>query len=289
MIGLATYYLLLGIVSSSLLFVIFRLFGKYKVNTFQAIVFNYAVATTLTILFIDANHDIDQIPNSPWFKYALVLGIIFISLFYIMARSAQTAGITITTIANKMAFIGPVLFSIYYFKDQLSILQYIGISLAVMAVFLSSYTNQKISFSIKNLFPLILFLGGGLLDTILGFAQKQYVPEHDTLLFTGSIFATAGTLGMILLPFNLRKYKFEFKNILAGIVLGVPNFFSIYFFLKAISTNVFLNSQIFPLSNMGIITLNGFLGILLFKEKLSLIHFAGFIIALLSIYLITFY
>jgi len=43
-------YLLLSVLFSSAIFIVFKLFDTYKINTLQAIVFNYFTAFTIGIL-----------------------------------------------------------------------------------------------------------------------------------------------------------------------------------------------------------------------------------------------
>jgi drug/metabolite transporter (DMT)-like permease len=75
------------------------------------------------------------------------------------------------------------------------------------------------------------------------------------------------------------------KSVGAGIALGIPNFFSIYFLLK---TFQFWDKSIaIPLNNVSIVIVSALLGYFLFKEKLSNINALGVLIAIVSILLIS--
>ena len=56
-----------------------------------------------------------------------------------------------------------------------------------------------------------------------------------------------------------------------GILLGIPNFYSIYFLMMALN-NEMSGSVFFPTLNCSVIALSSLLGIYLFKEKLRDIH-----------------
>jgi hypothetical protein len=75
-------FLFIAIVCSVLLGFIFKLFLRFKVDTFQAIVFNYF--TCLTCGWLHLGHfPVERATfDMPWFPYALFLGLIFISGFY---------------------------------------------------------------------------------------------------------------------------------------------------------------------------------------------------------------
>ena len=81
---------------------------------------------------------------------------------------------------------------------------------------------------------------------------------------------------------------FEFKSIQAGILLGVPNYFSIYFLLKAIGSYSESSALVFGLNNIGIVILSTLLSMLIFKETLSRGNKIGIAMALLSIVLIAY-
>jgi uncharacterized membrane protein len=73
--------------------------------------------------------------------------------------------------------------------------------------------------------------------------------------------------------------KFELKNILWGVILGVPNFFSLLFMLKALSTPGLEASVVFPMVSMGVVVLSSIIGILLYKEKLTKGNWIGILFA----------
>ena len=80
--------------------------------------------------------------------------------------------------------------------------------------------------------------------------------------------------------------RINFKNVLGGICLGVPNYFSIYFLLKALQHPMLTSASVFTINNVAIVMLSTLLGILLFKEVLSLKNWLGIGLAIISIVLV---
>ena len=113
-------YLFLSIICSSAIFIIFKYFEKFKVTTFTAIVINYLFACITGFLAVKEGISIDRIISSPWFFNSVFLGIVFISLFNLMALTAQKLGPSVASIANKMALVIPVTFAIFYFQDSVN-------------------------------------------------------------------------------------------------------------------------------------------------------------------------
>ena len=285
-------YLIISIIASTLIFVIFKLFAVYKINTLQAIVVNYGVACTCGIIGYKNTLEVSKIPEYDWFYYTLGLGALFIIVFNLMAITTQRNGLSVVSVATKMAVVIPIAFGLWYYKESLGIYKGIGIALALVAVYLASLKNlDNIGLSKKNLiFPLLVFLGSGLIDTSLNYLQNDFIEDKTLLpIFSATIFAAAGVIGVCVLALQRIQgtFHFEIKNVIGGIVLGIPNYFSIYFLVKALRSDLFDSSGIFTINNVAIVILSTLMGIAFFKEKLSLKNWIGIVLAIISIALVT--
>jgi len=85
----------------------------------------------------------------------------------------------------------------------------------------------------------------------------------------------------------VKKIKFTTRDIVAGIALGIPNFFSIYFQLKALSAFDNNGALLYPSLNIGIIIGSTLAAILFFKEHLSKVNKVGIAIAIFAILLLS--
>ena len=285
-------FLLLSILSSSVIFVIFKLYNKYGVNTLQAIIVNYFIAFSVGLAIDDQPLNLYRIPGELWFPGTLVLGCLFISVFYLAAITTQRSGLSVVSVATKMSVAIPVLFGIFLYSESTGILKITGIILALVAVYLTSIKKSDgIAIKKKNLiFPLLVFFGSGIIDTTIKYLETSYVAEVDVALFSATIFAVAGCIGIIILIFQAIRgtLKITFRNILGGIALGIPNFFSIYFLVMALRTEGYDSSTIFPINNVAIVMISTFLGILLFGERIIPKNWVGITLAVISIILIAF-
>ena len=283
-------YLLLSILASTFIFIVFKLFERFNINILQAIVVNYVIAFTTGIISYNGTVTISQLPNIDWFYYTLALGALFIIVFNLMAITTQRSGLSVVSVATKMSVVIPVLFGLLYYNESLGALKLIGIGLALIAVYLSSIKTKKgINIDRKLiLLPILVFIGSGVIDTSIKFLEDTYVAQNDVPLFSATIFLAAAIVGVFLLIIQTirGKFKFEFKNIIAGICLGVPNYFSIYFLVKTLRSDILDSSEIFTVNNVAIVTLSTIVGIVLFREKLLLKNWLGIILALTSIILI---
>lgn len=283
-------YLVLSILISSLLFVIFKLFDVFKINTLQAIVVNYVIALSFGVVTSNASVSIIEIPKQSWFLGAFCLGFLFISIFNIMGITAQRNGLSVASVAGKMSVMIPIIFGIIVYNEGVGFVKIIGISMALIAVYLSSAKSDATPVKFKNLlFPLLLFIGSGVLDTGLKYVETTSVSKGEEPLFLATIFGCAFVLGVFVVITQMinGKFHFHWKNILGGIVLGVPNYYSMEFLLKAFKTDI-ESSTLFTINNVGVVILTTVFALLFFREKLIKKNWIGILLAVISILLVSF-
>jgi len=207
-------------------------------------------------------------------------------MFFMIGYSIRISGVAVTTIAGKMSMVIPILFSILYFSEKTPAIKVGGLVLATVSVFLTVY--RPISKK-KNLWPVLLplmiFLGSGLTDSIVKYAQTYFVPNSMSLLFSAMVFLTALIIGLIyiLLRHKTITQSITIAELIGGTILGIANFGSLYYFIMALNNSKFDSSVVFGLNNICIVLFSILVGYLIFKEKLSKLNFAGVIMALAAI------
>ena len=282
-------YLILSILFSTSLFVIFKYFQVFKVNTLQAIVINYVIAFTLGMFSSSSFNKLTTISTQPWVYGAAFLGFLFVSIFFVMAKVSQENGVSVASIAGKMSVVVPIIFGIILYNESVTFLKVIGILIALIAVYLASVKDEKSNLKASLLFPLLLFVGSGIIDTTLKYTETNFVPLNEVEFFSGSLFGFAAVFGIVILIVKqlTSKEKFELKSIVAGIVLGIPNYYSIVFLIKALQNKNFDSSTLFTVNNVATVIVSTLVGLLLFKENFSIKNKIGVALAVLGIILVT--
>ncbi|MDG5491691.1 DMT family transporter [Psychroserpens sp. SPM9] len=283
-------YLLLSIAASTLIFIIFKLFDKYNINPLQAIVVNYFAACLFGLWSYDAPIEVGDIASAPWLYGAIILGFLFIAVFNLMAVTAQRNGLSVVSVATKMSVIIPVIFGIYVYNESANLQKIGGIILALFAVYFTSVKPKTTKNSTKGLWlPILLFFGAGIIDTSVKYIETTYLAENGIPIFSATIFAFAFCIGSIILIIKRIKapYKLPLKTILGGSVLGITNYFSIYYLLKALNHENLESSTLFTINNVAIIMTSTLIGLLFFKEQVTKTNWIGIGIAMVSIVLIT--
>ena len=274
--------LIFSILSTVTLFIIFKEFNKRGINTFHAITFNYLSAFMIGVLYKKNNYTINYILNAEWIYPTILLGVIFVIMFNIMAKTTQIHGISIASMASKISLIIPVLISyLFYEKIYFSLNKLFGVVIAMIAVYLTfkkSETNKK---SIK--IAIILFFGAGILDTFLNYIQDNLLKSNSEFnIFIIVIFLIAFLSGLVKIVY-LRE-KINIKSIIGGVILSIPNYFSIYFVLK--SLDELGGFTVFSILNVSVVLFSSIISYFVYNEFLSKINWIGIILACISIILI---
>lgn len=278
--------LLLSIVSFVGIFVIFKLITRFGASTFDTIFVNYIVAGALGWTLSGGLEAFTSKMTETWPWVALGMGMAFLPLFYLIAKSTQSLGIATTSVATKLSMMIPVaVFLIADPEDGLSWQKGLAMAMSIPAVILSSAKDgERMDFSTLRL-PLIIFFGSGMIDLIFGwFSGEQHMTRvEDQYLFATLPFTVAGLSG---LAYGLAtKKKRESgttisRTLLAGTMLGLVNFASLYFLLRAYADlpmdfEALQRSAITPLNNLGVVVTCALVAAVFFREPLNRRNYLG--------------
>lgn len=279
----------LSIVCSVLIFLIFNFFPRYNVDTFKAIVVNYLVALVLGLL-VDKGNSVGYSQLDFW-PYVLLIGFLFITLFGLMARVTQEYGVAVVSVAVKMSLAIPVVFSLLYFREQLSVLNFLGILMAFPALLLSVVSKSGATGRFQiGLMPIVLFIGSGILDALLKYVQQVYLTEETSAIFSALCFGSAFVFGVFVLAGRRLlngEPVMDVRSLIGGIALGIPNYGSIYFLVRALQLPGMDGSRAFPINNMGIVILSAVVSVAIFKEKFSIAKRFSILLAVVAIVLMS--
>lgn len=275
--------------SSSSIFVIFKLYDRFNINRLQAIIYNYAVACICGILTYQKTIIVSEIPQYNWFYFTLGLGIIFISVFNVMAITSQRNGLSVVAVASKMSVVIPILLGLILYNESIGWIKTLGITVALISIYLVTSNPDKIVKNGSLIYPIIVFIGSGFIDSSLKYLETTYVKKDEVALFSASIFAAAFSIGIVIIIYQIIKktFKFEIKNLVGGIILGIINYYSIYFLIKTIGSKNLESSTLFTVNNVAILLITTILGVILFNEKLNSKNKIGILLASIGIVLIS--
>lgn len=276
-------YLLLSVLSSSVIFITFKITDRFKTNLVKLITVNYLIAALLGFSFNRYPISVWNAVTSQWMPFALLIGASFILMFFLIGYSTRVLGVAVTTIAGKMSMAIPILFSVLYFSERTSVLKISGLILGVIGVLLTSFRPVSKKSTLLLLFlPIFIFLGSGITDSVVKFAQTYYISNGMSLLFSAVVFLTALIVGLLFIFINPKSVSktITIAELIGGTILGIANFGSLYFFILALNNSKLESSAVFGLNNICIVIFSVIVGSVMFKEKFSRVNFAGIILSL---------
>ena len=291
--------LILSIICALIINTIFKLYAKYQVDTFPAIVINYWICVITGALMEGINPFQAQVLQAPWLMNAIIVGILFVFGFVTMGWTLKYFSLAIGTIMQKMSLMLSVPFGIFMFQEPLGIYKIIGLSAAFVAIILTNLPNKKAANTIATnkvtmpliywAFPILTLLSSAAIESLLQYTQHTALAQtnnQESALFSIFSFLMAAIVGSIALLFLVfkKQHKFTFKTLLAGIALGIPNYFAVYFIILAMGWQD--KSIVLPINNVAVIVLSIVLGYIVFKEYLSKINLIGIATAIAAILLI---
>lgn len=288
-------FLIACIILTSWLAISFKFVERFRINNLQAIVFNY-ITCVITGSFVNGAFPVKPIQDGEeWVPWALGMGVLFISLFTLIAFTAQRIGVSVAVVAYKLSLIIPFLFSLVYYGEPYTAWKISGVVLALAAVIFTSWPSGKKEDNkgvglLLWLAPLVLFAGSGALDALIKFVEQAFVNESNQDDYLVTAFGSAAVVGIVILStaFITGKQRFDPRAIIAGMAIGIPNYFSIWCLMHALKGYTGNSSAVIPINNMGVVLISAMVAWLGFKEKLSLINWMGIVLSLAAIALIAF-
>lgn len=282
------FYTIFCIICTTLLGALFKWSENYKVRASAIISVNYFIC--FIIGFIHTGPSIYNNFNSTWLLYSIGLGCLFIIGFSFFAWSINIAGLPMATIFQKMSIILTVIAAVLL-GDNLNIYQLIGLLTGIASIFFIYSIKGRKSGKKYEYFGFLLgtlLISSSIEILFIVVNKKIDFNSQLMLIFPSYIFLFAGIIGIIFMAFIQTEFTITLKEMIFGILLGIPNFYSIYFLMRALDQEM-SGAIFFPTLNCSVIVLASIMGKYLFKEKLNQKQLIGIMLSMISIFLIFYF
>jgi drug/metabolite transporter (DMT)-like permease len=283
-------FLVLSIFSSCTLLWLFRYFSDKHLDIPGIITINYLTCLVATLIVHSTSIELLAFKQEGFNLYAMLLGGLFILTFNIISRTVTYFGIMISSVTQKMSLIAPIFFGVVYYAEQITFFRMLGILTAIGAIIMINMPFSAHKAEGKKLiywiYPFLTWLLSSIIDTAFYVLGKS--SAHQSSSFLVVLFGTAAGLGLLKILYEILKNrrKIRFQMIPFGILLGILNFMSIHFLMKAIGAG-WDAGIMFPINNVGIIGISMLGALFIFKEKAGKFKFIGIAMAITAVLLIT--
>jgi multidrug transporter EmrE-like cation transporter len=280
-------FLVLAILGSGLIPVLFRAFHDWRVHVLWAIPTNYLVCVFIGAVWGGQPLDLMSLPSQPWVALALLQGVILAVNFFLLAYTAQRAGVSVAALASRLSVAIPSLLAFAIYDDSLNVFKGAGLAAALLSLYLCTASERGKATHRSlwvTLLPLLVFFTFGCYFTIIKYAQAHYLDEttYHPYVMSGFLFAFLTSLA-ICLRRALTGVEFGVKHLLGGILLGTVNYIAVYALVKMLALHGWQSSQLYPLYSVGVVGVSTFLAVIFFREKLSRQKTVGLVVGLIAV------
>lgn len=278
--------LILAIIFSAMIPIILKIAHRKYLNDEVILTFNYVVATIISLVFFVVKYSEYQgiLHRSNSLIQLIIIGIItgcfYYGAFYFYQKSVKDNGVSLSIAVGKMGIIIPMLLSLILWKEFPTIIQWIGISVSVIAIGIINIKPKDFKHLDFKTSLLLFFIIGGLGD----FSNKLFevvVGSNAKELFLVIVFLSAFLASLYK---TIKNNSITKKSIAFGFFVGIPNMLTAYFLIKALG--VMNATVVFPLYSGGAIMLSMLWSLLAFKERLMAKDYVGILLIITALVLI---
>ena len=257
-------YLLLAIVCGALISVLMRLSTEKATGGIGMLAINYLMCTVLAVLYAggwDGSGGMMGLSGTVFM--GIFNGVLYLSGFVLLRYIIEKHGVVLASTFQKLGLLVPMVLSVFLFGEIPALWQIVGFALALVSIVLVNTDGERSGAGKKAGLILLLLICGGA-DAMSKVFEQLGEPRWSEyfLLIT---FATAALLCFALAV--RKRERFGKWEILFGLILGIPNYFSARFLL--LSLNHVPAVVVYPTFSVGVILAVTAAGVCLFKERLS--------------------
>ena len=257
-------FLLLAILTSALIAIFMRISEQYISNNFGMLGVNYLVCVALSACFsYSGNITLHKADLSSALILGIICGILYLVSFLLLQWNISKNGVVLSSTFMKLGVLVPTVLSIILYDEVPKLAQIIGFFAAIAAILLIHFEQGKTK-SNRRLLLILLLILGGCSDFMSKVFEQANIPslKGHYLLFT---FLTAAIICFCLIAY--KRQHIGKMEILFGCLIGIPNYFSSHFLLRALDRMAAV--VVYPTFSVGTIVVVTFAGLIFLKEKIS--------------------
>lgn len=274
------FFLILAILSSAGVAIVMR-FAQPRVNNPTGLLAgNYIVCALIALgLSMPAfGSNLQGVSFSA--GLGVINGAIYLGGFALMQWSTRHNGVVLSSIFMKLGILVSMLISVLWFRELPTALQTFGFVLAVAAIVIINFSKGT-SLSRSSWVLLLMLCMSGMGD-VMSKVYEVYGNAAIQNLFLLFTFVSALVLCLGLMVY--KKERLGGRELVYGGLLGIPNFFSSLFLLKALGSVPGVIA--FPTYSVATILVVALAGLLFFRERLAKKQIIGAVLICIALVLL---
>lgn len=299
-------YLIIAIVSMSLIMLALKFFNIKGIYIPQVIMVNYTMALCISLI---SGHEaitaskIAEVFTNGWWYMALIAGSLYFLSMDLLAISTRRVGVAVTTMSSRTAVVLPIIWAFLFLGENITLWEIVGTLLVLTAFTLIIYRPKEKATTTKKttrreniisvLIPIGVFLEIGFIAVCMKTSQHMIKSSGDYATdypaFEALLFAAA--LSCAVIYYSIREgakaFRVNIKSVAGGLCLGTFNYFVTFGLMNGLK--FFSSSTFYGVYNISVVLLTTFIGILVFGEKLDRRKSVGMLMAVGAIVVLGFF
>lgn len=255
--------LICAICCSALVSIIMRLSGKKVKSDIAMLAVNYLMCSAVASRFVGGS----SLPGGSTLILGVIGGVLYLASFVLLQRNVAKNGVVLSSTFMKLGVLVSIAVSVLAFGEHPSLMQGLGVALALGSIVLVSGKGEGAAASRLGL---VLLFVGGMADAMSKIFEELGVKAEESWFLLGAFFTALLLCLGLMLSKKQRPGKWE---LLFGLLIGIPNYFSSRFFLRSLESVPAVIA--FPTYSVGSILVVSAVGVLVFREKLTKRQWVG--------------
>ena len=276
------FNLLLAILCSSMVQIVMRLSTEKVKNNISMLSVNYAACMLIAAAYTGFGNLFPAVPGlGRAGLLGFLQGFIFLLAFILLQYNDRRNGVVLSASFMKLGLLVPIAVSIIWFGEKPGLISAIGFVIAIAAIILINYDPEKATAPGSKLALLALLLVGGFVDVMSKIYQEIGNPDLSAQFL---LYTFGGALILSLLLVLYKKERPGKAELVFGILVAIPNYFSSKFLLAAMAE---MDAVIMlPCYNVGTILVATLAGVFFFRERLRKLQWVAMAAILVALVLL---
>lgn len=274
-------FLCLAILSSSAISLIMRVSTDRVSGKLSMLSANYVVCSLLGAVYAGFDLVCPEISGFPTTVALGILGgVLFLVSFMLLQWNTAQNGIVLSTVFMKLGLLVPISLSVLFFHELPTWPQVAGFGIALVAIVMINAQKNAGASRFRWELLLLLLIGGG--SDAMSKVFKMLGPAALSNQFLFYIFAVALVLCVFLVLY--KKERPSIRDFLFGAAIGIPNFFSSKFQLRALEDLPAV--VVYPSFCVATMLITTLVGVFFFKERLQKLQWVAVAAIIAALFLL---
>ena len=273
-------YFILAILCSAGVSIFMRASEKYCQGHYGILLMNYVVCVLAGLILTGRGLTQTDGKGMPvTIVFGVVTGLLYCGSFILLQWNVRKNGVILSSTFMKLGVIVPAVLAVVWFGERPGWNQGLGFILAITAILMIHLEKGKIrTEKAYTIGLLLLLLGGGLGDSMAKFYDVYGNPGLGSFFLMLSFLVSGIISGILVFRGGEKITKYE---VLFGVLIGIPNYFSARFLLWALADIPAVIT--YPTYSIAAMALIGAAGVLMFREKLTKRQWGAYLLVILAV------